>query len=154
MLLNGWEVFEFPFIPPSANNRTASNRWGGQYLTAQERGFKQEVIRITRDQWRPNEMLDKALTHQAIVIESIKGKSQHTGLMLQKLDLDNGLKSLLDAVYAGIKLDDSRLVECYKIQVVHHSPFCIIAVRPTELITWDPGMLEALLQRGGSPCIK
>lgn len=94
-------TLQLPMLPPTVNHMYRNTNRGGKVLTDEAQTFRQEVALAMRGQSAPDGLL--ACTVQ-LTFGRRKGRTR-------RLDADNRIKALADAVALALGFDDSRIVE-------------------------------------------
>ena len=90
--------FSLDFIPPSVNSIYLRSKHGGIYLSQRARVFKEQIEKITKD-------LIQQPFDGSIKLEV------HFSVKRKRLDLDNMLKVLCDAMNNIVYKDDNQIME-------------------------------------------
>ncbi len=92
--------FALDFLPPSVNQMYGINRYGQRYVTAEARGLKESMRLLAQlAGFRPD--LKK---RYAMALDFVMPH-------LDRLDIDSGLKSLIDSVFSS--RTDQRIMELH-----------------------------------------
>lgn len=110
-------MFEFPFVPPSANHLYFNLPTGGRGLSKEAKTYKEKVKNLLIEKYYEkitNFSPDKYKVFKVtsiIYLDNVLTKSKDAKSPYRKIDVDNRLKAFNDAVFESLGIGDHRIFD-------------------------------------------
>lgn len=111
-----------PILPPTVNHMYASNKGGGKRLTSEAQAFRVEAILRTRNA--------AALSGYALPAGPLALEMRLTFPTNRRQDIDNRIKSALDALALALDFDDTRIVRITVERAGYGAARCELTLMP------------------------